>query len=99
MIHTTALAATHMECRNLQESLAVMTELLAFEKMSEKPGEATLKHPNTHWKLVLHEAGPDAPAKPMHNHWGVRVVSPEEVDRAYEYLLAHKAAVQTRRHR
>ena len=26
----------------------------------------------------------------MHNHWGVRVVSPEEVDRAYDYLVAHK---------
>jgi hypothetical protein len=37
MIHTTALAATHMECRNLQESLKVLTELLAFEKISEKP--------------------------------------------------------------
>ena len=92
MIHTTALAATHMECRNLHESVKVLTELLAFEKLSEQPGEATLKHPNTHWKLVVHEAGPDAPAKPMHNHWGVRVVSPEEVDRAYNYLLAHKAA-------
>ena len=91
MIHPTALAATHMECRDLHESLKVLTELLAFEKIAEKPGEATLKHPNTHWKLVVHEAGPDAPAKPMHNHWGVRVVSPEEVDRAYEYLLAHKA--------
>jgi catechol 2,3-dioxygenase-like lactoylglutathione lyase family enzyme len=91
MINTTGLAATHMECRNLQESLAVMTELLAFEKVSEKPAEATLKHPNTHWLLVLHEAGPDAPAKPMHNHWGVRVVRPEEVDRAYDYLLAHRA--------
>jgi len=91
MINTTALTATHMECRNLQDSLIVLTELLAFEKLSEKPGEATLKHPNTHWRLVVHEAGPDAPSKPMHNHWGVRVVSPEEVDRAYEYLLAHKA--------
>ncbi len=90
MITTTGLAATHMECRNLRESLAVMTELLAFEKISEKPGEATLKHPNTHWLLVLHDAGPHAPAKPMHNHWGVRVVSPEEVDRAYDYLVAHK---------
>jgi len=84
MIHTTGLAATHMECRNLQEALKVLTELLAFDKLSEKPGEATLKHPNTHWQLVVHEAGPDAPAKPMHNHWGVRVVSPEEVDRAYD---------------
>jgi catechol 2,3-dioxygenase-like lactoylglutathione lyase family enzyme len=91
MIHTTGLTATHMECRNLQESLAVMTDLLAFEKIAEKSGEATLKHPNTHWLLVLHEAGPDAPAKPMHNHWGVRVVNPEEVDRAYDYLVAHKA--------
>ena len=91
MINTTGLAATHMECRNLHESLKVLTELLAFEKLSEKAGEATLKHPNTHWLLVLHEAGPDAPAKPMHNHWGVRVVDPEEVDRAYEYLVAHKA--------
>src|SRR5262245_55545722 len=91
MIKTTGLAATHMECRNLKESMAVMTDLLAFEKVSEKAGEATLKHPNTHWLLVLHEAGPDAPAKPMHNHWGVRVLNPDEVDRAYEYLVAHKA--------
>jgi len=80
-----------MECRNLQESMVVMTDLLAFEKISEKPGEATLKHPNTHWLLVLHDGGPDAPAKQMHNHWGVRVRSSEEVDRAYEYLTAHKA--------
>ncbi|MBM2803946.1 MAG: hypothetical protein HW419_1839 [Deltaproteobacteria bacterium] len=91
MVNTTGLAATHMECRDLPESLAVMTELLLFEKLSEKPGEVTLKHPNTHWLLVLHGAGPDAPAKPMHNHWGVRVVSPQEVDRAYDYLVAHKA--------
>jgi catechol 2,3-dioxygenase-like lactoylglutathione lyase family enzyme len=91
MIQTTGLSSTHMECRNLQESMQVMTELLAFEKISEKPGEATLKHPNTHWLLVLHEAGPEAPTKAMHNHWGVRVVDPEEVDRAYDYLVAHKA--------
>jgi catechol 2,3-dioxygenase-like lactoylglutathione lyase family enzyme len=83
MIKPTALAETHMECRNLQESLKVLIDLLAFEKLSENP--------NTHWKLVVHEAGPEAPAKPMHNHWGVRVVSPQEVDRAYEFLVAHKA--------
>ena len=91
MIHTTSLAATHMECRNLRDSVKVMTELLAFDKLSERPGEATLKHPNTRWLLVVHEAGPDAPAKPMHNHWGVRVVRPDEVDQAYDYLVAHKA--------
>lgn len=91
MIKPIALTSTHMECRNLRESMAVMTDLLAFEKLSEKPGEATLKHPNTHWLLVLHEAGADAPPKPMHNHWGVRVANNGEVDRAYEYLNAHKA--------
>jgi len=91
MIKTVGLSATHMECRNLRESMAVMTDLLAFEKISERPGEATLKHPNTHWLLVLHDGGPDAPAKPMHNHWGVRVRTSGEVDRAYEYLSAHKA--------
>jgi catechol 2,3-dioxygenase-like lactoylglutathione lyase family enzyme len=91
MIKPTALSRTHMECRNLQDSMAVMTDLLAFEKLSENHGEATLKHPNSPWVLVLHEAGPEAPAKPMHNHWGVRVQTTEEVDRAYEYLTAHKA--------
>ena len=91
MIKPIALSATHMECRNLQESMAVMTGLLAFEKVSEKPGEAILKHPNTQWLLVLHEAGPEAPTKQMHNHWGVRVATNAEVDRAYEYLNAHKA--------
>ena len=89
MIKPVALSATHMECRDLKESLSVMTDLLAFEKIAERSGEATLKHPNTPWLLVLHEV-PDAPVKQMHNHWGVRVVNPEEVDRAYEYLVAHK---------
>ena len=40
---------------------------------------------------MLHDGGPDAPAKQMHNHWGVRVRSSDEVDHAYEYLTAHKA--------
>ena len=91
MIHPVALSATHMECRNLQDSMTVMTELLAFQPVSErKPAETTLKHPNSPWVLVLHEAGPDAPAKPMHNHWGVRVRTTDEVDNAYEYLTAYK---------
>ena len=90
MIKPVALSTTHMECRNLRDSMDVMIDLLAFEKLSEKPGEATLKHPNSPWVLMLHEAGPEAPAKPMHNHWGVRVQTTEEVDRAYEYLTAHK---------
>jgi len=90
MIKPLALSTTHMECRNLRESMAAMMDLLAFEKISEKAREATLKHPNSPWVLVLHEAGPGAPAKPMHNHWGVRVMTTAEVDKAYEYLTAHK---------
>ena len=91
MINPLGLSATHMECRKLSESMAVMTDLLAFETIAEHPDEATLKHPNTEWRLVLHDAGPEAPAKQMHNHWGVRVRTAEEVDRAYAYLTAHKA--------
>ena len=78
MVNPLALAATHMECRNLQDSMAVMTELLAFQPILEKPAEPTLRHPNSPWVLMLHEAGPDAPAKPMHNHWGVRVRTPKK---------------------
>ena len=90
MLKPIALSATHMECRSLEESVPVLTDLLAFEKVGGGPHEATLKHPNTHWLLVVHEAGPDAPTKQMHNHWGVRVTTNAEVDKAYEYLTAHK---------
>ena len=90
MIKPKALSATHMECRDLKETIPVLTDLLAFEKISEGSGEATLKHPNTDWLLVVHEAGREAPAKQMHNHWGVRVATNQEVDAAYEYLAAHK---------
>ena len=90
MLKPIALSATHMECRNLTESVRVLTDLLAFEKVAEGPREATLKHPNTHWLLVVHDGGPDAPTKQMHNHWGVRVMTIGEVDKAYEYLTAHK---------
>jgi catechol 2,3-dioxygenase-like lactoylglutathione lyase family enzyme len=90
MLKPIALSATHMECRSLEESLPVLTDLLAFEKVAAGRHEATLKHPNTHWLLVIHEAGPDAPTKQMHNHWGVRVTTNAEVDKAHEYLTAHK---------
>ncbi|MGH7770607.1 MAG: hypothetical protein ACREQA_00035 [Candidatus Binatia bacterium] len=90
MLQPIALANTHMECRYLKETIPVMTDLLAFEKVAEHPGEVTLKHPNTDWLLIVHEAGPEAPVKQMHNHWGVRVMTNQEVDAAYEYLTAHK---------
>lgn len=90
MLRPIALANTHMECRYLKETAPVLTDLLAFEKVAQRPGEATLKHPNTDWLLIVHEAGPEAPAKPMDNHYGVRVATRQEVDAAYEFLNAHK---------
>lgn len=90
MIEPVALSATHMECFSLSESVPVLTDLLAFERVAEGPGEVTLKHPNTDWSLVVHEAGPQAPPKQMHNHWGVRVQTNEEVDAAFEYLTVNK---------
>lgn len=90
MLQPTGLSKTHMECRYLKETVPVLTDFLAFEKVAERPGEATLKHPNTPWLLTVHEAGPEAPEKQMHNHYGVRVAAKQEVDAAYEYLNAHK---------
>ncbi|HET8562583.1 MAG TPA: VOC family protein [Candidatus Binatia bacterium] len=90
MIKPIALSATHMECTSLKESVPVLIDLLAFEKVAEKPGETKLKHPNTDWALYVHESGSEAPTKQMHNHWGVRVAKNEEVDAAYEYLTANK---------
>lgn len=90
MLRPIALASTHMECCSLEETVPVLTDLLAFERLAERPGEVTLKHPNTDWRLIVHEGGADAPAKQMHNHWGVRVATKVEVDAAYEYLTAHK---------
>lgn len=90
MLRPIGLVNTHMECRYLKETVPVLTDLLAFEKVSEQPGEVTLKHPNTDWRLIVHEAGANAPAKQMHNHWGVRVLTRPEIDAAYEYLVAHK---------
>ena len=47
MIKPIALSATHMECQSLKETVPVLTDLLAFEKLAENPGEVKLKHPNT----------------------------------------------------
>lgn len=57
MLRPTALANAHIECRYLKETVPVLTYLLAFEKIAERPGEATLKHPNTAWLLIVHEGG------------------------------------------
>jgi catechol 2,3-dioxygenase-like lactoylglutathione lyase family enzyme len=90
MLKTTGLVAGHYECRSLDETLPVFTDLLAMEVVKRKPGEATLKHPNTDWRLIIHEGGPNAPEKVFDNHYGFRVGTHEEVEAARKYVEAHK---------
>jgi len=90
IIQPTGLVHGHSECRYLDETIPVLTQVLALDLVERRGDEAVLKHPNTGWKLILHERGPEVKDKPERNHYGVRVSSNEEIDRAYQYLLAHK---------
>jgi hypothetical protein len=90
VLHPTGLVHGHSECRYLDESIPVLTQVLALDLVQRRDHEAVLKHPNTGWKLILHEGGADVKDKPERNHYGVRVSNNAEVDRAYQYLLANK---------
>jgi catechol 2,3-dioxygenase-like lactoylglutathione lyase family enzyme len=90
ILKTTGLVAGHYECRSLAETLPVFTDLLAMEIVEQKPGEATLRHPNTDWRLIVHEGGPGAPEKGFDNHYGFRVGSHEEVEAAWRHIEANK---------
>jgi catechol 2,3-dioxygenase-like lactoylglutathione lyase family enzyme len=90
ILKTTGLIAGHYECRSLRDTLPVFTDLLAMEIVDKKPAEATLKHPNTDWQLIVHEGGPDAPEKTFDNHYGFRVANHQEVEAAWKYIEAHK---------
>jgi catechol 2,3-dioxygenase-like lactoylglutathione lyase family enzyme len=90
MLKTTGLITGHYECRSLSDTLPVFTDLLAMEVIEQKAGEATLKHPNTDWLLIVHEGGPGAPEKTFDNHYGFRVGTHEEVEAAWRYIEANK---------
>lgn len=90
MLKTIGLIAGHYECRSLAETLPVFTDLLAMEVEKRQAGQAILKHPNTEWRLIIHESGPDAPEKGFDNHYGFRVARHEEVEAAWRYIEAHK---------
>jgi catechol 2,3-dioxygenase-like lactoylglutathione lyase family enzyme len=89
-IESLGIVHGHYECRFLDETVPVLSHLLALEVVDRKDRQVTIKHPNTDWRLIVHESGPDAPDKPQRNHYGVRVSNNEEVDRAYDYLIAKK---------
>ena len=90
MLKPIGLTRGHYECRSFDQTLPILNEFLALEVVGEKNGEIIVKHPNTDWRLVIHENGPDAPIKPMRNHYGVRVTNNAEVDRATQYLEQKK---------
>jgi len=90
MLKPTGLVRGHYECRSFTESLPILKEFLALEVVDEREGQKTVKHPNTGWHLVVHANGADAPIKSMRNHYGVRVATNAEVDRATEYLERKK---------
>ena len=75
MLKPIGLIAGHYECRSLEETLPVFTDLLAMEVVERKAEQATLKHPNTDWRLIVHEGGAGAPEKTFDNHYGFRVAS------------------------
>ena len=90
MLNPIGLTHGHYECRALDETLPIFTDLLAMQVLERGKGQAVVRHPNTSWRLVVHEGGPDAPDKPHNNHYGVRVAREEEIDAAHAYLVANK---------
>ena len=90
MLKPAGLISGHYECRSLDDTIPVFTDLLAMEVLERKGGEATLKHPNTEWRLIVHEGGAQAPDKGFDNHYGFRVGSHPEVEAAWNYLEANK---------
>jgi len=90
MIKPVGLTEGHYECRSIDDTLPIFTDLLALEVVERKEGQVVLKHPNTDWLLVVHEAGPEATDKPHNNHYGFRVENKEEVDAAWNYIKEHR---------
>jgi catechol 2,3-dioxygenase-like lactoylglutathione lyase family enzyme len=90
VIKPTGLVHGHTEVRFLDETIPVLSAVLALELIERRDGEAVMKHPNTGWKLILHEGGAEVKDKPERNHYGVRVSNNQEVDRAYQFLLSKK---------
>ena len=91
LLNPEALTYGHYECRSLDDTLPVFTDLLASEVVQRGKGTAVVRHPNTPWTLVVHEGGADAPTKPHANHYGYRVADHTEIDAAAAYLRERQA--------
>jgi catechol 2,3-dioxygenase-like lactoylglutathione lyase family enzyme len=88
-VQPVALSGAHLEARSLEDTIPVLTDLLALEKIGEGSDSVILKHPNTPWVMTVHEGGGDASLKDRANHYGVRVVTKEELTVAHQYLNRH----------
>ncbi len=97
MNQTVGLIRGHYECRFLNDTLPVFTDLLALEIVERKEKEAVVKHPNTGWLLVVHEGGPAVPDKPHANHYGFRVANTKEIPVAWKYLESQKEKYNLKR--
>lgn len=91
------LTQGHYECRSLDETIPIFTDILALEVVKRNNGHAVVKHPNTDWLLMVHEGGPDSPNKPHNNHYGVRVAGRHEIGAAWEYIQSRKSQYGIRR--
>ena len=91
MLKPIGLTEGHYECRSLDETLPIFTDLLAAEVVERGEKKAVVKHPNTAWRLVIHEGGPDSKNKPHTNHYGFRVANSKEIPKAHQYISDHKA--------
>ena len=93
VLKPTGLVHGHTEVRFLDDTIPVLTKVLGLDLLERRDREAVLKHPNTGWKLIVHEGGAEVKDKPERNHYGVRVANNLEVDHAYQYLLANKESL------
>lgn len=90
MLKPIGLTEGHYECYSLDETLPIFTDLLAMRVIERTEEQAVVKHPNTAWRLVIHEGGPNAKRKPHTNHYGFRVATHKEIPKACEYISDHK---------
>lgn len=84
----------HYECRNLDESLPVLSDLFACEIVARQEKNAQVKHPNTSISLIVHEMDEATPDKPHANHYGFRVAYHKEIEAAAKYLSENKDKYQ-----
>ena len=91
MLKPIGLTEGHYECRSLDETLPIFTDLLAAQVIERTEKQAVVKHPNTAWRLVIHQGGPDSKNKPHTNHYGFRVATSKEIPKAHQYISDHKA--------